>query len=91
MPDQRLTTLEKNYSLMDQKLDQISADIKELKVCAITEDKMEIANRHLVEEVFEKAERKYAHKTRVELIEKVVFGAVGAGLLYLINNLLEII
>ncbi len=87
MPDQRLTTLEKNYSLMDQKLDQISADIKDLKENTISRHEMELANRKLVEEIFCKADGMFASK----VTEMIVYGGAGAGLLYLINNLLEII
>lgn len=87
MSDEKITNLEKNHAIMCQKLDQISADVKDIKNNSISKLEMELSNRELVEEIFGKAEEKFASK-RVELI---VYSAVGAFLLWGLNQIFKLI
>jgi len=87
MSDKKITNLEKNHAIMCQKLDQISADVKDIKNNSISKLEMELSNRELFEEIFGKAEEKFASK-RVELI---VYSAVGAFLLWGLNQIFKLI
>lgn len=52
-----------------------------------TRDEMSLENRKLVEEIFEKADKKYATK----VAEKLIYGIAGVMLLFVVNALLELI
>jgi predicted nuclease with TOPRIM domain len=87
MTDQRLTNLEKNYSLMNQKQEQILEEIRDIKKNMITLDKMDLSNEMLCKDIFKETDRRYANK----LTERIVYVCGGAIGLYVLNNLLELI
>jgi predicted RNase H-like nuclease len=73
----------KFMSKIEQQVSNICDKLKDMP----TRDEMLLANEHLVEKIFEKANEKYASK----ITEKVVYGMVGVILLYILNQFLELI
>ena len=70
-------------SKIEQQVSNICEKLKDMP----TRDEMLLANEHLVEKIFDKANEKYASK----ITEKVVYGMVGVILLYILNQFLELI
>jgi len=83
MSDKRLRKLENNYSKMDQKIDSICEKLENVP----TKKEMEYANERLIQRTLKEADGRYANK----VVELIVFGGVGASLLYLVNEILAII
>ncbi len=74
--DKQMIKIEKDIDSINEKLEKMP-----------TKEEMSLANKELVEEIFSKANEKYAYK----LTERIVYAGIGMALLYLLNNLLEII
>lgn len=78
-----INTMEKQMVKIEKDVDSINDKLEKMP----TKEEMSLANKELVEDIFSKANEKYANK----LIERIVYAGIGMALLYLLNNLLEII
>ncbi len=91
MSEQRITNLEHNYIKMQNTQDQILREIQDLKKTQITRVDLDLAiNKNYQEtcnDIITIADKKYAGK----VVEKVVYLFTGAGGLWIINSLLELI
>lgn len=79
---------------LTMELDYIKKDIKEIKetvkeLPTITE--MDLANRKLVEEVFDKVKNEYVTKEDFKPVKKIVYGLVGASLLAVLGSIFALV
>ena len=76
-----------NVENLQMQIDNIEDKVDELNEKTPTRKEMCLSNKELIEDVLEKADERYAAKWT----EKIAAGMVGAGLIWIFNQLLGLI
>ena len=76
-----------NFENLQMQIDNIEEKVDNIEEKVPTKKEMQLANERLIKKVLEHTDDRYASKR----VESLVYGLVGAALIYMVNELLGLL